>query len=220
MSNGMKSICITGKHNTYQMKKIISDVERKNETGKMELDKEFYCHRIQLDLIKKLYHIEDETPLQYVSAVPVFVRHIKEKLNGYLSQDRLQKRVNTGEHISYMEALEKIVDCGQRCYYCSDEVLLLYTVSRETMQWTLDRIDNDVRHSVDNVVVSCLGCNLSKRRRDTEGFRATKQLVLHKCPDEEEEDVLDMCDVFECVGPDIYDPFSLMCSSIEYSQDA
>ena len=89
MSNGMKSICITGKHNKYQMKKIISDVERKNETGKMELDKEFYCHRIQLDLIKKLYHIEDETPLQYVSAVPVFVRHIKEKLNGYLSQELL-----------------------------------------------------------------------------------------------------------------------------------
>lgn len=220
MSNGMKSVCITGKHNKYQMKKIISGVERKNEPRKMELGEEFYSHRIQLDVIKSMYRIEDDVPLQYVSAVPVFVRHIKEKLNGYLTQDRLQDRVNDGEHISYMEAIKKIVECGQTCYYCSDEVLLLYTVSRETMQWTLDRIDNDVRHSVDNVVVSCLGCNLSKRRRDTEGFRATKQMVLHKCSDENEDELLNMCDVFESVFPDIDDPFSLVCSSIEYSQDA
>jgi len=31
---------------------------------------------------------------------------------------------------------------------------------------------------------------------------------------------LNMCDVFESVFPDIDDPFSLVCSSIEYSQDA
>ena len=164
MSNDVKAICIVGKHSKYQMNKIVSDVERKSESRKLELEEQFYSHRIQLDLIRSMVCVEDELPLQYVSAVPVFVRHIKEKLSGYLSQDRLQGRVNDGVHISYMSALQKIVDCDQKCYYCCEDVLLLYTVVRESMQWTLDRIDNDVRHTADNVVVSCRDCNLSKRR--------------------------------------------------------
>ncbi len=218
MSNDVKAICIVGKHSKYQMNKIVSDVERKSESRKLELEEQFYSHRIQLDLIRSMVCVEDELPLQYVSAVPVFVRHIKEKLSGYLSQDRLQGRVNDGVHISYMSALQKIVDCDQKCYYCCEDVLLLYTVVRESMQWTLDRIDNDVRHTADNVVVSCLDCNLSKRRRGKEAFRATKQMVLRKCDDAETDD-LNLCDVFE-VFPDLDDPFSQVCSSIEYSQDS
>mgnify|MGYP001130839941 FL=1 len=218
MSNDVKAICIVGKHSKYQMNKIVSDVERKSESRKLELEEQFYSHRIQLDLIRSMVCVEDELPLQYVSAVPVFVRHIKEKLSGYLSQDRLQGRVNDGVHISYMSALQKIVDCDQKCYYCCEDVLLLYTVVRESMQWTLDRIDNDVRHTADNVVVSCLDCNLSKRRRGKEAFRATKQMVLRKCDDAEPDD-LNLCDVFE-VFPDLDDPFSQVCSSIEYSQDS
>ena len=47
----------------------------------------------------------------------------------------------------------------------------------------------------------------------------TKQMVLNKCS--EEEDMLDTCDVFENVIPELDDPFSHACNSnIEYSQDA
>ena len=30
------------------------------------------------------------------------------------------------------------------------------------MQWTLDRIDNNIGHSKENVVICCLKCNLKE----------------------------------------------------------
>ena len=46
--------------------------------------------------------------------------------------------------------------------------------------WTLDRINNDIGHYGDNVVIGCLACNLQKRRRGDEAFRFTKQLIIKK----------------------------------------
>jgi hypothetical protein len=218
MAADIKAISISGKHNKYQMKKVTTTVERKNVSRKLEVEEQFYTHRIQVDLIRCMSRPEEDIPLQYVEAVPVFVRHIKEKLSGYLSQDRLQDRVDVGEHIAYTDAVQKIVDCDQTCYYCREDVLLLYTIARESTQWTLDRIDNAVRHSTDNVVVACLACNLAKGTRGKDAYRATKQMVLHK-RDDEELDEMCASDVFEDVVPDVDDPFSQACSSIEYSHD-
>ena len=47
--------------------------------------------------------------------------------------------------------------------------------------WTLDRIDNNIGHNTDNVVISCLACNLQKRRRGEEAFKFMKQMVIKKC---------------------------------------
>jgi hypothetical protein len=218
MAADVKAISISGKHNKYQMKKITSDVERKNVSRKLEVEEQFYTHRIQVDLIRCMSRPEEDMPLQYVEAVPVFARHIKGKLSGYLAQDRVQDRLDVGEHIAYADAVQKIVDCGQTCYYCREDVLLLYTIARESTQWTLDRIDNAVRHSTDNVVVACLACNLAKGTRGKDAYRATKQMVLHKRDDEELDD-FDTSGVFEEVVPDADDPFSQACSSIEYSHD-
>ncbi len=218
MAADVKAISISGKHNKYQMKKVISTVERKNVSRKLEVEAQFYTHRIQVDLIRCMSRPEEDMPLQYVEAVPVFVRHIKEKLSGYLAQDRVQDRLDVGEHIAYTDAVQKIADCGQTCYYCCEDVLLLYTIARESTQWTLDRIDNAVRHSTDNVVVACLACNLAKGTRGKDAYRATKQMVLHKRDDEELDD-FDTSGVFEEVVPDADDPFSQACSSIEYSHD-
>ena len=218
MTSDVKAISISGKHNKYQMKKITSTVERMSVNRKLEVEEQFYTHRIQVDLIRCMSRAEEDMPLQYVEAVPVVARHIKEKLNGYLAQDRVQDRVDVGEHITYTDAVQKIVDCDQTCYYCSDDVLLLYTIAREPTQWTLDRIDNAVRHSTDNVVVACLACNLAKGTRGKDAYRETKQMVLHK-RDDEEQDGLSVLDVFEDVAIDVNDPFYQACSSIEYSND-
>lgn len=219
MESDVKAIVINGKNSRYQMKKLSMDVYVKDVARKLELSSEFYTHRIQVDVLKCIIGPEEGYPLQYVSVVPVFVRHIKEKLRGYLSQDRMQDRMGTGVHISYADAVQKLVSCGQKCYYCLEECLLLYTTVRDPMQWTFDRIDNEVCHSRDNVVVSCLACNLTKRRRGKEAFRATKQLVIDKQDDDDELSSSDLSDVFADVAPDMSDPFSHACSNIEYSYD-
>ena len=215
----MKTITISGKNNKYQMKKIVGD-ERDVVSRKFELDESFYTYQVQVDIIKYMNNCEQDIPLQYVDAVPVFTRNIKDKLSGYLSQDRIQERVDDGVHITFKDTVKKLIESGQRCYYCSEKVLLLYNIVRDTMQWTLDRIDNNIRHSCDNVVISCLGCNLAKRRRGVEAFRTTKQMVLHKCDDEEDTiDNVVISDIFEDIIPDVNDQFFQSCSNIEYSYD-
>jgi hypothetical protein len=49
---------------------------------------------------------------------------------------------------------------------------------RENKQWTLDRIDNNLGHNEDNVVIACLECNLKRRRTNQSKFLFTKQLKI------------------------------------------
>jgi hypothetical protein len=53
-------------------------------------------------------------------------------------------------------------------------------VSREMKQWSVDRIDNDKGHNIDNFHLACLDCNLKRRRRTDEKFLFTKQLNIVK----------------------------------------
>ena len=57
--------------------------------------------------------------------------------------------------------------------YCCKYVQLFYNNVRED-QWTLERIDNSIGHFKDNVVISCLECNLKRRCIDTDRFKYSK----------------------------------------------
>ena len=43
-------------------------------------------------------------------------------------------------------------------------------------QWTVDRIDNSIGHDIENIVISCLKCNLQSRSSDK--FLQTKKMVI------------------------------------------
>ena len=82
--------------------------------------------------------------------------------------------------ITFDQIVEKLVISKLKCYYCKCKMLLCYQEKREGKQWTLDRIDNSIGHFTDNVVCSCLDCNLKKRTRDSEKFRFSKQMKIKK----------------------------------------
>ena len=65
-----------------------------------------------------------------------------------------------------------------KCHYCSCETYLLYELVREMKQWSLDRIDNNVGHNRDNLVIACLECNLKRRRTNKDSFMFTKNLKI------------------------------------------
>lgn len=67
-----------------------------------------------------------------------------------------------------------------QCHYCREKTFLLYDLVREMNQWTLDRINNDVGHNIENVLISCLECNLKRRRTGKDDFLFTKQLNIVK----------------------------------------
>ncbi len=106
-------------------------------------------------------------------------KELQKKLNSYKQQD-IKKNKSENGLISYEELLEKLVISKLRCYYCKKETLLLYENNREQKQWTLDRLDNSCGHTKDNVVISCLKCNLERRCLNDEKFLFTKQMRLIK----------------------------------------
>jgi len=76
--------------------------------------------------------------------------------------------------------IQQMIDSQLKCRYCKREMLVVYDVSRENKQWSVDRIDNDIGHNISNFHLACLECNLSRRRRTDEKFLFTKQLNIVK----------------------------------------
>ena len=73
-----------------------------------------------------------------------------------------------------------MVESKMKCFYCRNDMYLIYKNVRQMNQWTLDRIDNSLGHNSNNVVVSCLECNLKRRNTDKDKFLFTKRLNIKK----------------------------------------
>ena len=101
------------------------------------------------------------------------------KLNGYKQQDVKQNIYSEHHFITTELVLEKLIVCKMKCLYCQQSMLFQYEPN-DKLQWTLDRIDNRMGHNKDNIVISCLDCNLKRRNRTVEKFKFTKQLKIVK----------------------------------------
>ena len=99
-------------------------------------------------------------------------RVVRKKCASYRSQDKAGRR-DPSENASETDVLELLVASQLRCRYCRSGLRLTDGGYR---QWTLDRIDNNESHTRDNCVISCLLCNLEKRRIAHSRFLAGKQL--------------------------------------------
>ena len=99
---------------------------------------------------------------------------IKKKINGYKNQDIKKNRHDPQKLITLEETSEILVASKLKCHYCCKCVQLFYNNVREKDQWTLERIDNSIGHFKDNVVISCLECNLKRRCIDTDRFKYSK----------------------------------------------
>jgi hypothetical protein len=110
----------------------------------------------------------------------IIIKQINKKISGYKQQDVTKKVYNEEKFISYEHIVNKLIECDLKCRYCNSEMLLLYDITRESKQWTVDRVDNNLGHNNDNYFLSCLDCNLKKKRKSDEKFLFTKQLNIIK----------------------------------------
>ena len=120
--------------------------------------------------------------------------------------------------VDILDVIHLLKEAQSRCYYCNSELFVLYKNKQEMSQWTLDRIDNSIAHTTDNVVISCLQCNLKKGTKGKEAFLFTKQLSVTKRDTSEIEDVKNKDDMYHEKTSSSYDN-DLIISDIEYSQD-
>ena len=175
-----KKITLSGINNKYQMKKLIQ--ERKEEkqrsiTQSWNISEDYYDFSKQLELIKSI-NIIFENKEEFLEVHKIFIREIERKISNYRQQDLLKSILNPEKFITIKSVIQMLDDSKLHCYYCKDEMFILYKMVRESKQWSVDRINNSNGHNKDNIVISCLECNLKRRNKNKDSFLFTKQLKI------------------------------------------
>ena len=171
----MENETIPKKTNNYKNVKIPEQNKNSSMSEKLNLPDSYYKIKTQRDLIKRIFSNEDFEFSKPMKSL------IKKKLSSYRQQDR-EKKILRKETpvITFDETIEKLVASKLCCFYCKCKVFIFYKKIRDNKQWTLDRIDNSIGHCKDNVLISCLECNLKRRTMEMDRFTFTKQLRIKK----------------------------------------
>lgn len=163
-----KTINFFGKNNRYQIKKVIKPEISKEKKNMKNLNEDFFqIEKQRLDI---------RNP--FTDCYELMSKNINIKIESYKHQDRLKNRT-TEEYVTKEDVIQMLKECPV-CYYCEKELLVIYKLKREPMQWTLDRVNNELAHEKTNVVLSCLKCNLERRCKNKDKFFFTKQLKISK----------------------------------------
>lgn len=181
MENEIKNVTFNAINKRIKKCQIEENKKNKDkkrvETEKWTFTSDDYAYENQVNNIKKIleneYKFVDET-------TKITLQQINRKIYGYKQQDIIKKLLNNEKFITLESIINKMLECELKCYYCSTEMSVLYDISREMKQWTVDRIDNDLGHNIDNYYLACLECNLKRRRRSDDKFLFTKQMKLVK----------------------------------------
>ncbi len=182
MTEDSKKINILGINNKYQINKLINNNSKKDSKIRINSEKwtfsnEKYEYLTQLKMINDIsnnnYNFIDDVS-------KIAIQEINKKIYGYKQQDKLKKLFDEANFLTFESIINNMIACELKCRYCKKEMNVLYDISREMSQWSVDRINNDIGHNIDNFHLACLDCNLKRRKRTDEKFLFTKQLNIIK----------------------------------------
>lgn len=174
-----KTINIVGTNNRYMMKKIIR--EKPLEPKKREVSKNWTFSEDYFNYNEQIKIINDISCNNLENSVTkIAVQQINKKISSYKQQDINKKMLDNEQFIDFNCVISKMIDCELKCRYCKCEMSILYDITREMKQWSVDRVNNDRGHNKDNFHLACLDCNLKRRRKTDEKFLFTKQLNIIK----------------------------------------
>jgi hypothetical protein len=177
-SNEKKQINITGQSNRYQIKKLTQEKKKDKkrvEIEKLNLTEEYFIFEKQIEIMNNILNNDEDK-----NGSKILIKQIEKKINSYKQQDIDKKVLNNEKFINLKFIIDKLIETEIKCYYCKCEMYILYENVRDLKQWTVDRINNDLGHNVDNIVLACLDCNLKRRCRSADKFLFTKQLNIIK----------------------------------------
>ena len=186
-----KKISISGTHNKYEIKKlinknIIKEPQKRVVTKKWTFSNEYFDYINQIKLLNNILdktniiNNENNENIELLNVKNIIIHEINKKIYGYKQQDIIKKKLDINNFITFDSIIEKMVYCELKCRYCNDVMYILYDIKRELKQWSVDRIDNNLGHNIDNYHLACLDCNLKRRCRTDEKFLFTKQLNIIK----------------------------------------
>lgn len=181
-----RSIIIQGSGNRYQIKKMLETKNKatiRKEVEGWKVEPEIYEEKNQKLLIKEIYDsiFFESTEKKELSVQGALAkRQIEKKIQSYKQQDIYKNRFLDQHFIHFENVVDVLYKSELTCCYCDAFVYILYEHVRENHQWTLDRINNDIGHNEGNLLVSCLECNLKRRRTNNDAFLFTKKLQIIK----------------------------------------
>jgi len=207
-NNNKKKINIKGTSNRYMMKKVIKEdliIEKKRKHNySLLLEKEEYSkileHKYQDFILNYIIEnfdvVEDDNYLSITTkdkqnteydiqkiSKKIILQEINKKINNYKQQDCKKNIYNINYFITTIQILQKLNEIHLKCFYCKCELFIIYDVIRETNQWTLDRIDNNIGHTNENTIISCLKCNLKRRNINKIKFENSCKITFVKSYD-------------------------------------
>ena len=165
----MKTI-ITDKMTKRRSKLVMSDKNQDINENLLQIYNNGYENEVKF--INQLY-----LDISFNESINI-VKELRLKRAAYKNQDIEKKIYDENTFILLDEIIEKLVKSRLQCFYCHEKLKILYENVRDPLQWTLDRINNNLDHSDSNTIISCLKCNLQRRKKSMEAFRFTKQLKI------------------------------------------
>ena len=159
------------KHYKKNKKRVVSE--------HWNLPVEYLTFEKQWEVLQTIHESNDETIVQQ-KEIKILLREIERKIYGYKQQDSEKHLFQPELFLSLKDLISRMIACKMICYYCNCKMYLLYEIVRESKQWSVDRLDNDLGHNQNNYVLACLECNLKRRRRTAEKYLFTKQLNIVK----------------------------------------
>ena len=180
-----KKFILQGTNHRYQMKKATKTGQEKDkkrkETENWNISIEDYTYEKQMELLKEIQTNQNNEKNESTKSIhQLVIQQIERKISSYKHQDLENKIYEPLKIAKYPDVLSFLLETEAKCFYCFSEMFVLYEKVREGKQWTLDRINNDLGHNTDNVVLACLECNLKRRCQSKDGFLFTKQLKIVK----------------------------------------
>lgn len=183
----VKSIVFSGTNTKYQMKTLNNlpkEPKMRVETQTWGLDEKQLSFDSQVNIMLEIHHNINNTEVADIIEKNKYRRliisHIKTKIQSYKHQDTIKKMYNEKEFIDFDYVVNLLAESGLKCHYCACETYLLYEIVREMKQWSLDRINNYKGHNRGNLVMSCLECNLKRRRTNKDAFFMTKNMTISR----------------------------------------
>jgi hypothetical protein len=174
--------------NPTETSNVLKKKEKKMrvQTHTWDLDDFELSHQTQINILNHIHsnltnnltkNNQENFNNKYIN---IFINNLKNKISSYKQQDILKQKLNSNNFINFENIIYLLQESQLKCCYCHKEIYILYKQVREMSQWTLDRIDNDTGHNFGNLVISCLKCNLKRRRINKNSFMLTKNMTIER----------------------------------------
>jgi hypothetical protein len=184
-----KGVTVSNAPSQYFRKKVTDKhVFRKvTKQKKWIFQKEHFSHENQMRMLKNIRDIHspsldsekigDSHPQIADKCEKVCFQEIQNKIAGYKYQDAKKNIHCPVQFVDVLYVLDILIESKLKCYYCNENVNIIYENKRDPKQWSLERINNFFGHNNNNVVIACLNCNLRRKTMMMQRYVETKKMI-------------------------------------------